>query len=352
VSATAGIHWLKDTWQVAAISHELGHTPLARTIMEEPLVLFRDADGRAGCLEDRCPHRLVPLSRGRYHEGTLECGYHGLQFDTDGVCVAIPGQTSIPAGARARSYPVIERFGWVWVWMGRAADANPELLPAGHYHWGAEPGWRTVYGHTHFAANYQLLVDNLLDLSHESFLHQETIGNRAIADSPVTAQIVDDRMVRAERSMPDCDPPPMFKAVNGFASRIDRWHATVYLPPAYILVESGAAPAGDPDRRNATERRNMFPLTPETRTSTHMFWAIARNNELDNPEVDAYLLEKGALTQEQDRAMIEAQQRTIGDTLDISFPVAIRVDIGPTLGRRVHDRAIEASKRIPEEALP
>jgi vanillate O-demethylase monooxygenase subunit len=239
-----------------------------------------------------------------------------------------------------RRYPVVERYGWIWVWLGSVADADPALVPAEWYRWAEEPGWRTLHGYTHFACSYRLLVDNLLDLSHETFVHQETIGNSAVADSPVNAEIVEDRYVRAARFMPNCEPAPMFKTVNGFSQRIDRWHATMYQPPSYILVESGAMPAGSPDRGLATERRTMFPLTAETRWTTHMFWAVARNNALDDAAIDAYLLEKTTLTQEQDKAMLDAQQRSIGEFEDPAFPVAIRVDAGPTLGRRLHDRVL------------
>jgi phenylpropionate dioxygenase-like ring-hydroxylating dioxygenase large terminal subunit len=332
--------WLKDSWQVAAIAAELDGGLVARTVMEEPLLLFRGSDGTATALEDRCPHRLAPLSKGRLVDGIVVCGYHGMRFGADGRCVGIPGQDSIPARARVRRYPAVEQHGWIWVWLGNEADADPALIPSEWYHWPDAPGWRTIHGYTHFACNYQLLVDNLLDLSHETFVHQETIGNSAVADSPVSAEIVDDRYVRAARFMPDCEPAPMFRAVNGFAQRIDRWHTTLYRPPSYVLVESGACPAGSPERAGATERRTMFPLTAETRWSTHMFWSVARNNALDDAEIETYLREKTALTQEQDRAMLEAQQRSIGERIDPDFPVAIRVDAGPTLGRRLHERVL------------
>jgi vanillate monooxygenase len=331
--------WISDCWQVAAIAAELDAGLVGRTIMDERLVLFRDAAGCAVALDDRCPHRIYPLSRGRYLDGIVECGYHGMRFDGTGACVGVPGQTSIPSAARVRSYPAVERYGWIWVWIGDAQKADAARIPA-DYRWTEEPGWKTIYGYTHFAANYQLLVDNLLDLSHETFVHPDAIGNRAVADAPVSAHIVEDRYVRAERHMPDCEPAPFFRDVNGVTSRIDRYHATVYTPPSYILVESRAIPSGSTDEALATERRNMFPLAPETRTSTHMFWAIARNNRIDDQQLDAFMLENVARTQEQDRAVIEEQQRLIGDDPNVRFPVSIRVDAGPTLGRRLHARVI------------
>jgi phenylpropionate dioxygenase-like ring-hydroxylating dioxygenase large terminal subunit len=337
------MNWIQNCWQVGAIAREIDAGLLGRTIMDERIVFFRDFDGQPVALEDRCPHRIYPLSRGRYADGVIECGYHGLRFDSRGRCVGIPGQTSIPERARVRAYPVVERYGWIWVWIGDAKRADPALVPAG-YHWVDEPGWRAVHGYTHFAANYQLLVDNLLDLSHETFVHPDLIGNRTIAENPVSAEIVDDRYVHAYRSMPNIIPAPFFRDVNAIPGRIDRYHATFYTPPSYIVVESRAVPAGSTDPKLATERRNLFPLSPESATSTHMFWCVVRNNRLDDRELDGFIFEKGALTQEQDRAVLEEQQRLIGDDPGVRFPVAIRVDAGPTLGRRLHERVLRAGR--------
>jgi phenylpropionate dioxygenase-like ring-hydroxylating dioxygenase large terminal subunit len=334
--------WIRNCWQVAAFASEVGEELVARTIMDERIVLFRDKAGAAVALEDRCPHRIVPLSNGRYIDGIVECGYHGLRFDGTGRCVGIPGQSSIPARARVSTYPVIERYGWVWVWIGDSERADASLVPS-EFAWADTTGWRTVRGYTHFAANYQLLVDNLLDLSHETFVHSDLIGNAAVAESPVAAEIVDGKYVKAVRYMPNCVPAPFYREVNAIPGRIDRYHATYYTPPAYVLVESSARPAGSDDASLLTERRNMFPLTPETRTSTHMFWAVARNNRLDDFELDKVILEKGGLTQEQDRAVLEEQQRLIGDVTDVHFPVSIRVDAGPTLGRRLHETVLRGT---------
>lgn len=341
--------WIKNCWQVAALSTELGSGLLARTISGERLVLFRDSDGRAAALDDRCPHRIYPLSRGRHVEGTVECGYHGMRFGADGLCVRIPGQDTIPARAHVRALPLVERYGWIWVWLGNLADADPALIPD-FFHWPEDPQWTTVYGYTHIAANYQLLADNLLDLSHESFVHRETIGNGAVADNPVFAAI-ENGVVSADRTMPNCEPPPFFVKANFAAGRIDRRHTTYYRPPCAIVVHTSAIPSGETDPGLATERRVMFPISPETLTSSHMFWAVARNYRLDDAELNAFIHANTALTQEQDKAVLEAQQALIGDPRDPQFPVSIRVDAGPTLGRRLHaDVLARERERAPVHA--
>ena len=131
--------YLRNAWYVAAWDREVGRKPLARTILNEPIVLYRKADGAPAALEDRCCHRHVPLSLGTLVGDDLRCGYHGLRFDASGVCVEIPGQPKIPPGARVRSYPVVEKWNWIWIWMGEPARADVKLIP--DWWWAGHPDW-------------------------------------------------------------------------------------------------------------------------------------------------------------------------------------------------------------------
>src|SRR6266853_5381774 len=165
--------WMRNCWQVVAFAKEIGGKPLARTVCEEPIVLYRTAAGLAVALTDRCPHRFAPLSLGRVIGDQIQCGYHGLCFDHDGLCVRVPGQDSVPR-ARVQKYPLVERHGFAWIWLGDAERADADLIP--DFHWMDDPAWAVAEGYHHFKANYQLVNDNLFDLSHESFVHEETIG--------------------------------------------------------------------------------------------------------------------------------------------------------------------------------
>src|SRR5579871_2582566 len=131
--------FLRNEWYVASLSRELADRPLQRVLLGEPLALFRTASGRATALLDRCPHRGAPLSSGEVVGDSLVCGYHGLSFGPDGRCNHIPGGATIPAKACVRSFPVIDRWGWIFVWMGEAALSDESLLP--DFRWTAEPGW-------------------------------------------------------------------------------------------------------------------------------------------------------------------------------------------------------------------
>src|SRR5579863_3320431 len=120
--------FLRNRWYVAAFPDEVGRTLLARTFLNEDVVLFRKQDGSLSALEDRCAHRRLPLSAGRLLGDTIQCGYHGLVYNGTGACIKVPGQ-EIPNGTRVRSYPVIERNQYVWIWMGDPKNADEKLLP-------------------------------------------------------------------------------------------------------------------------------------------------------------------------------------------------------------------------------
>ena len=143
-----------------------------RLILGEPVVLYRTGDGAPVALEDRCAHRHLPLSMGKLVGDTLQCLYHGLRFARDGHCVYIPGQEQIPQGAKVRCYPVIERYHWIWIWMGDPALADPAAIT--DFHWLDDPNWGAKGDYLHVNANWQLVVDNLLDLTHLAFVHDTT----------------------------------------------------------------------------------------------------------------------------------------------------------------------------------
>ena len=331
------MNWLRNCWQAAAYSGEIGAGLLARTFLGENVILFRDVDGKAHALVDRCAHRCLPLSRGKLIDGIVQCSYHGMRFDPAGRCVGVPGQDTIPARATVGAFPVSERHGFAWIWMGDAALADPALIPDAV--WFANPAWATAAGYHHIAADYRLLVDNLLDLSHESFVHVDTIGNGAVADSPVTAQIVDGR-VKVHRFMANNPPPPFYTQTTGLTQNIDRWHTTYYDPPGYVLIENGSMATGT-DIANAKQRRVVNFVTPETATSSHYFWGVARQWERTNTELTELIRKDVIHTFDQDKELLEAQQRVLDSDPSLqAFPVNIKIDAGPILGRRLLETRI------------
>lgn len=325
--------FMANCWQVAAHAAEVGHALLARTINDQPLILYRQQSGAVAAMEDRCPHRYVPLSLGTLDGDVVQCGYHGMRFGPDGACVRIPGQTVIPGKARVRTFPVVEKHKFIWIWMGDADRADPALVP--DFHWMEDPNWAVAEGYHHIRANYRFLVDNLLDLSHETFVHPETIGTAAVADSPISVSVVDKRTVRAHREMPGCPPPPQFVALAGFDGPIDRWHTTLYTPPGFCVIEVGAIPAGSGDKARGFEARILNLITPETATSSHYFWGHARNIRVDEPALTRIIQHSVLETFDQDKAVLEAQQVEADRVGSLDPGLILGIDAGPVQGRRV-----------------
>src|SRR5665213_1953561 len=299
--------FLKNQWYVAGWSNEIGGTPLARRIAGEPVVLYRTQGGQSVAFEDRCPHRLAPLSLGRVVGDDLRCGYHGAQFGPDGRCTYLPGNP-LPKDGRVRRYPLIEKWGWAWIWLGDSARADVALLP--DFHWQSEPGWAPIGGTLNFKAHYQLLLDNLLDLSHEAFLHINTIGNAVVAEVPAHATS-EGNHVRVTRMMPNCPPPPLFVKARGFTTNIDRLQDILFTPPCYITITVRATPTGTNDLAQMLQWQVLNALTPETEHSTHYFWGLPRQFLQDDREVDKMLDTAIVRTFNEDRAMLEAQQQVL-----------------------------------------
>ena len=341
--------FMTDCWQVAGFAAEVTDRMLTRMLAGIQVLLYRTADGSVVAMQDRCPHRYLPLSLGRKHGDVVECSYHGLQFGPLGNCVKVPGQDLIPERAAVRVYPTVEMHTFVWIWLGDAAKADPALVP--DFHWMDDPEWAVAEGYHFVQADYRFLIDNLLDLSHETFVHPETIGNAAVADSPVSAKVIDRKTVRVHRDMYACEPPPQFVALAGFTARIDRWHTTFYTPPGFCVIEVGAVPAGDGDRSRGFEARILNLITPATEKTSHYFWGHARNVRRDDEALTEVIRASLVTTFDQDKFILEAQQIESDRAGSIDPGVVLGFDVGPVLGRRVLREALhETGSLSPETA--
>jgi phenylpropionate dioxygenase-like ring-hydroxylating dioxygenase large terminal subunit len=306
---TAPAPFVLDCWYAAALSGEVEHALLKRTIAAEQLVMYRTAAGKVVALRDRCPHRLAPLSKGQLVGDSVQCGYHGITFDCEGRCVRVPGEETIPDHFRATTYRTAERWGFVWVWLGEQSKADEALLPH-DFRWNAEPGWCPLSDYIHVDAHYQLVIDNLLDLSHEAFLHKNTIGNAAVADTPAKTRIKGD-VVEVLRMMTDCPPPKLFVRAAGFTTNIDRYQGIRFVPPSFVIIEVRAVATGTDDRENGLAWWVLNALTPETERSTHYFWGLPRSFKLDDAEMTELLRKGVSQTFAEDKDMLEGQQKIL-----------------------------------------
>jgi vanillate O-demethylase monooxygenase subunit len=332
--------FLKNFWYVAAWNNEVSDKPLARVILNEPIVLYRDDSGAAIALEDRCPHRRLPLSMGKVVEGgLLQCHYHGLRFDKNGSCVRIPGQKMIPPDANARAYPIVERYRWVWIWMGDPALADPGTIP--DYNYLDSPDWGAKGARFHVKANWQLIVDNLLDLTHLAFVHETTIGNAAVAENAAVKVERSPNNVLVTRWMIDTPAPPTYVKAGNFKTNVDRWQLIDFVPPAFLRLSVGATPTGTgaPEGRfvDGINMRNLNAITPETESTTHYFWAQAHDFDVGNAALTDMIFEQVKTAFLEDVAVFEAQQRVI-DLDPSSRQIDINADAGGIQARRILDR--------------
>jgi phenylpropionate dioxygenase-like ring-hydroxylating dioxygenase large terminal subunit len=334
--------WFLNCWQAAAYQEEIVQPFLARTIADEPLLFFRTQDEGVTALHDICPHRAAPLSLGTRVGDEIVCKYHGMRFGPGGKCTSVPGRNSIPAAANARSFPTVERWGILWVWMGNPASADEALLP--DLYWLEDDNWCSVHGYLKVGADYRLLNDNLLDLTHESFLHSTSIGNsreEAIANYPAKVSN-DGRVVKVERLMKSIDIPPTFAKLTGSSGKIDRMQRAIHMAPG-INVTDVELRTYDSESHRDWGMRVTHLLTPATRTSTHYFIINSRNYELQNSPLDIVLEQIGYRVAGEDKAMLEMQQSILDAHPEIPVPrFAWAVDEAPVKARRMLDRLIAA----------
>jgi phenylpropionate dioxygenase-like ring-hydroxylating dioxygenase large terminal subunit len=340
--------FLKNVWLVAAFSREIvPGAPFARTLCNLPLVMYRTRAGKLVAMDDRCAHRNSPLSLGKIVGDHLQCGYHGACFDATGACVSVPGQKVVSIHAKVPTYPIVERHKLAWIWLGEAANADASLIP--DIFWMESPMWVCSEGYTLVAAHYQLLIDNLLDLSHETYVHGKTIGHDAVAESPVSVEETAGHVI-VKKEMLNCTPPPFYQYAGRLAPNdpVDRWQRTTFTPPAICVIDVGVNPL-PPVREGAVRVGGQVInlITPETDTTSHYFWAFARDCRLDEPALTEYLRGAVEATFAEDEVMLEGQQKRVNHPTAPTFNVAFKTDIAPTRARKMVARMLAAERDEP-----
>ncbi len=344
--------FVRNAWYVASWADSLGEDQLvARTIMDEPVVLFRRADGSIAAIEDRCSHRFAPLHMGKIIGGDrIQCPYHGLEFDGTGACVRNPhGAKNIPARTRLKSYPVVEKHKAVWIWMG---DAPPDEAKVPDF--GVLDNVPELHTTKHdsimIRANYQLIIDNLLDLSHTSYLHEGILGNQDTVESEITVEQDGDDVV-VGRHATNSAPPGMFAQFwPGHPPRVDKFTRMRWMAPSTLRLVTGICKMGA-SSESGTGYHAIHMLTPESERSTHYFFTAVRFGVLTTDEkLNRDLQEKIASMrrfafEEQDAPVIEAQQRIIETANRPLDPVTLAIDVGPVRYKRVLGKMLAAEQQ-------
>lgn len=325
--------FIKNAWYVIATPSEVGRTPLARTVCGDDVVLFRTGDGKIAALHDECPHRRYPLSKGEVVGDSIQCGYHGFCFGPDGKCTHVPAAKAISPKLHGRAYPVEEKYDWIWIWPGELANADPDLIP--DMHWKTEAGWAAEGGLIELDCYYELQTDNLLDLSHETFVHKRTIGNVHVAETPITARREGNR-VHVDRVMYDIPAPPLFQKVRNFGGHVDRYQLVWFEPPAHIWINALAYPAGTEDAERGMQWVVMNSITPSTQNSSLYFYSLSRHFDVDDTALTEMIEDQLHMTLLEDKVVLEDQQRVIAE----DDPTGARLvnaacDAGSVYARRI-----------------
>jgi len=345
--------FLRNAWYMAAWAAEVGATPLTRRLLDEPVVLYRKQNGEAVALHDRCPHRFAPLSMGRIHGDTLECGYHGLRFGADGKCVLNPhGNCHIPENARVRSFPVMEKNTILWIWMGEPALVDTTKIP--NYDFLDDPKRARVDGYLHVHANYQLETDNLLDLSHTQFVHDNFHFSQAILGGHHEVK-QEGSAVHSNLWCPDGEPSPNFaRRMPSLRAgeKVDQWFDMRWEPPCNLRLDTGVTPAGR-KREEGAASMTAHVLTPETEQSTHYFFGHSRCFRVDDEEMDAEIAEWQRVGfGVQDRGMLQAVQQRMGTSDLMSLkPILLPIDAAAMRARRVLAALLEVEKKSTASAM-
>jgi phenylpropionate dioxygenase-like ring-hydroxylating dioxygenase large terminal subunit len=343
--------YLRNAWYVAAWSDDIGEGKLvARTIMDEPIVLYRRANGAVAAIEDRCAHRFAPLSMGKIVGGDrIQCPYHGLEFDGTGACVHNPhGAKNIPSRARVKSYPVIEKHKAIWIWMGDA-PADEAKVPDFGVLDNVPELYTTKRDSITIKANYQLVIDNLLDLSHTSYLHEGILGNTDTVESEITVEQDGDDVV-VGRHATNSAPPSMFAQFwPNHPARVDKFTKMRWMVPSSLRLVTGICKMGA-DPESGTGYNAIHMLTPENGRSTLYHFTAVRfgvmtTDEKFNRDLQKKIAEMRRFAfAEQDAPVIEAQQRMIESAKAPLDPVIIAVDVGPVRYKRILNKMLQAEQ--------
>lgn len=339
----------KNAWYVACTPDEIATKPLGRTICGEKIVFYRGAENKVAAVEDFCPHRGAPLSLGFVRDGNLVCGYHGLEMGCDGKVVSMPGQR-VRGFPCIRSFPVEERYGFIWVWTGDVAQADPALIH--HLEWADHPEWAYGGGLYHINCEYRLMIDNLMDLTHETYVHASSIGQKEIDEVPVTTKTEGETVITS-RFMDNVMAPPFWQAAlrsNHLPDDVpvDRWQICRFTPPSHVMIEVGVALAGkggyhaEPQFKASSIVVDF--ITPETETSHWYFWGMARNFQAQDTALTASIREGQGKIFSEDREMLEKQQANITQHPQRKL-LMLNIDAGGVQSRRILDKWMQQEQQ-------
>lgn len=339
------MEYVRNAWYVAGWSSEFGDELSSVTILEQNVVMFRNSTGAVVALEDRCPHRLLPLSKGKRVGDNVQCGYHGMTFDCTGKCVRIPGQENVPASAYVDAFPIHEMHDIVWIWMGDYDKADPaEIFDMPEF---ADPNWHAHQGEAlHLKSNYLNVAENLVDPAHVSFVHPTTLGNAASENVPVHVSTSGETIV-AWRWIRDSEPIGFFKNFGNFKGNVDRWHYYYLHLPCTAVIDFGSSEAeaklAEEDRNNGVRIFALHFMTPVNSTYTIDRWMHLRNTAVGDNSASEQMDKMFKIAFNEDKEILEAVQEEESRPQK-RRPIRIAIDKGPNVYRKRIRDLVEAER--------
>ena len=327
--------YVRNAWYVAGWSEDFSRALRPLTLLERDVVLYRTETGEIVALEDRCPHRFLPLSKGKVIGDNVQCGYHGITFGPNGRCVRVPGQDNLPNSAAVHRYPTHERHNIVWIWMGEADRADPaEIFDMPEFE--AE-GWAVHYGdHLEIGSHYLNVAENLCDPAHVSFVHPTTLGNAASEDVPIRVEREGD-VVITSRWIRGAAPVGFFQKFGNFDGLVDRWHYYELHPPCTSIIDFGSSAELGLDEDDRGRGMRIFALhflMPVDATHTIDHWMHIRNAALDDPGAGDRMNALFRIAFDEDKEILEAIQQEELKQPE-RRPLRIAIDRGPNMYRRI-----------------
>ncbi|MDB2602763.1 aromatic ring-hydroxylating dioxygenase subunit alpha [Gammaproteobacteria bacterium] len=328
--------FIQNRWYIAAWDGEVANAPLSRKICGDVIVLYRKLNGNVVALRDACPHRLLPLSLGTREGDSLRCKYHGMLLGEDGSPKEMPlVNEKVNKSLCTQSYAVAEKYRYIWVWIGDREKADENTIPN---FWPCDTeGWVFDGGYSRVACDYRLFIDNLMDLTHETYVHAGSIGQKELMESPLETS-VNGNTVTLSRWIPNISPPPFWRDALQQDTPVDRWQICEFIEPCSVNIDVGVSPTKNSDTledHNSGVRGFVIDsMTPETESSCHYFWGMARNFQIG----DQGLTQRIKMGQDsifnEDIEILERQQQSIIDNPDMRVR-NLSIDSGGAHARRI-----------------
>jgi vanillate O-demethylase monooxygenase subunit len=325
--------FIMNEWYVVAFATELQRSLLKRTVAGRRLVLFRTLAGLPIALDDRCAHRSFPLSSGTLDGDTVVCGYHGLRFDTGGDCIEAPSQDTCPKGIGVRAYPLVERGPFIWGWLGEL-PADRARIPATP--WLESGDWVSSQGYFHLPGNYVSLHENLLDLTHLSFVHAKTFGTPDYAAAPYDTLLEEGHYQITRRVVPTRLPPVWGKPTHLEHDHSARITTSEFVSPALHVVSAVFYDCHLPEQARPEFRiRTCHVPTPETHGSTHYFIVHSRDFAREDGEVTQFMHQQLFAAFQEDIVALSKLEEVLADPGTPHYEMSIASD-APSVAMRRH----------------